>query len=242
VTRCLHFEVLLDVSSQELAESYDEKYHQSNYFRYRLWLYRPFVKALVGRVGLRSGDRLLDAGCGQGFFTRLFAEHGINAVGVDISTAGVSAARQASRSSGATFEVGDVLELTWRNEFDCVFSRSCSLYNSENFETKHEITDRLLTYVRPGGILIFDYYSKLGGKKKPQQWIYHSLANVRNHFSRYPGAEVYFSLRFDTMLFRRFTLTPSVTCVSARLSHRMGIGGELIALVRKTPAVIDSTV
>jgi SAM-dependent methyltransferase len=234
IIRCPRIEVFLDVSSQELAESYNEKYRQSNYFRYRGWLYRPFVKALVGRVGLRPGERLLDAGCGQGFFTWLFAECGINAVGVDISAAGVSAASRWYRSPRVTFEVGDILELRWGNEFDCVFSRSCSLYNSENFETEYEVTDTLLSYVRPGGILIFDYYSRLGGREKTKDWIYHSLDSVRKHFSRYPGAQVYFSPRIETMILGRFAFSQQVADACAWLSLRTGMGGELIAFVPKT--------
>jgi 2-polyprenyl-3-methyl-5-hydroxy-6-metoxy-1,4-benzoquinol methylase len=223
------------VESQELAEGYDEKYRQSNYFQYRVWLYRPFVRALAKRAKLRRGGRLLDAGCGQGFFTSLFAGLGFKAVGVDISAAGVSAANQAYHSSGASFKVGNVLQLECRNEFDCVFSRSCSLYNSEDFETKHGVTDRLLTYVRPGGILIFDYYSRLDGNRKPKQWIYHSLGSVQKHFSRYAGTEVYFSLRFDALFLANLALTRPVTTLTAQLSRRTGIGGELLALVRKEP-------
>lgn len=230
------------MSPTEISKGYDERYRSSNYFRYRTWLYRPLVKALVERAGLQRGGRLLDAGCGQGLFTSLFAECGLDAVGVDISLNGVCSAREMYGPSGAKFELGDILELGWRNEFDCVFTRSCSLYNSKEFEKEHGVTDRLLRYVRPGGVLIFDYYSKLGGKEKPQQWIYHSLATVRNHFFRYPGAEVYFSLRFDTMIFGKLALARRVTRASARLSQWMGIGGELIALVRKTPAVVESTV
>jgi SAM-dependent methyltransferase len=219
----------------EISKGYDKKYRSSNYFGYRTWLYRPFVKALVRRAGLRHGGRLLDAGCGQGLFTRLFAEHGLDAVGVDVSPAGVPSAREMYRSSGAKFEVGDVLELGWTNQFDCVFTRSCSLYNSEEFETKREVTNQLLSYLRPGGILIFDYYSKLGATEQSQEWIYHSLASVQNHFSRYLGAEVYFSLRIETMFLRRLTFSPQVTRVCTWLSRRMGLGGELVVLLRKPP-------
>jgi malonyl-CoA O-methyltransferase len=106
----------------EISKGYDEKYRSSNYFAYRTWLYRPFVKALVRRAGLRRGGRLLDAGCGQGFFTWLFAERGLEAVGVDVSAAGLSSATEMYHSSGAKFELGDVLELACRSEFDCVFT------------------------------------------------------------------------------------------------------------------------
>src|SRR6266480_534770 len=228
-------ETLREMRRTEISKPYDEKYSSRNYFGYRVWLYRPFVKALVARIGLRPGARLLDAGCGQGFFTRLFAERGFNAVGVDVSAAGVSSARELYSSSGAKFEVGDILELDWRNEFDCVFTRSCSLYNSHEFETRHDVTDRLLSYLRPNGILIFDYYSKLGvsAPAQSQQWIYHSLENVQNHFLRYPGAEVYFSLRIETTLLGRLAFSRQVSRACAWLSYRTGVGGELIAFVRK---------
>jgi SAM-dependent methyltransferase len=226
----------------EISKGYDERYRSSNYFGYRTWLYRPFVRALVRRAGLQHGGRLLDAGCGQGFFTWLFAERGLNAVGVDASAAGVSSAREMYSSSGAKFEIGDILELGWRNEFDCVFTRSCSLYNSAEFERKHAVTDQLLTYLRPGGILIFDYYSKLGAKAQSQEWIYHSLASAQRHFSHYPGAEVYFSLRIETIFLGRLAFSRQVSRVCDCLSRRMGIGGELVALLRKDQAVADSIV
>src|SRR5207302_4426792 len=114
------------------------------------------------------------------------------------------------------------------------FTRSCSLYNSREFERKHEVTEQLLNYLRPGGILIFDYYSRLGATEQSQEWIYHSLANVQNHFSRYPGAEVYFSLRMETMLLGRLAFSQQVARICAWLSLRTGVGGELIAIVPKT--------
>jgi SAM-dependent methyltransferase len=219
------------------STGYDEKYRSSNYFGYRVWLYRPFVNALVCKAGLRHGERLLDAGCGQGFFTQLFAERGLDAVGVDVSAAGLSSAAEMYRSSGAKFELGDVLELACRNEFDCVFTRSCSLYNSREFETKHDVTDQLLSYLRPGGILIFDYYSRLGATEQSQEWIYHSLASVQNHFSRYPGAEVYFSLRMETMLLGRLAFSRQVSGACAWLGSRLGLGGELVVFLRKAPVL-----
>jgi SAM-dependent methyltransferase len=226
------------MSLTELSKGYDEKYRAANYFGYRTWLYRPFVKALIGKAGLQRGQRLLDAGCGQGLFTQLFAERGLVAVGVDVSAAGLSGAREVCSSSGATFELGDVLELGRKGSFDCVFTRSCSLYNSLEFETRHEVTDRLISYLRPGGILIFDYYSRLGPKEQPREWLYHSLQSVRNHFSRYPGAEVYFSLRIETIILGKESFSRLVTRVCAWFSRRMGLGGDLVVFLRTgAPAV-----
>ena len=38
-----------------------------------------FVKAFVNKANLKSGSRVLDVGCGQGFFSWLFADFGSKA-------------------------------------------------------------------------------------------------------------------------------------------------------------------
>jgi len=220
--------------TQQPADTYDEKYRRVNYFKYRPWLYRSFVKGLVRKAGIKSDGYLLDAGCGQGFFTNLFAECGINAVGVDVSRAGIAAATSTYRSSRVTFQVGDILDLKWTDQFDCVFTRSCSLYNTHDFAAKHDITNTLLSYVRPGGILIFDYYTKLNNRPAPPgQWIYHSLADVQEHFAQYAGARVYFSLRFDATVLKQYAFSSLASSVSSWIGLHMGIGGELVAFVTK---------
>lgn len=218
---------------EELAQSYDRNYLRPNYFQYKEWLYRPYIKALVKKARLKRGSSVLDAGCGQGFFTSLFADLGFDAVGVDISGEGIRAAQRTYGSNLARYMLGDVRSPDLGRQFDCVFTRSCSLFNSEAFGELQEITDALLAHVRPGGIFIFDYYTKLSPRKKSTSWIYHSLAAAEKHFSKYPQAEVIFSLRFDAIALGSLAFTPWVSKIAAIVSHRTGIGGELLALVRK---------
>lgn len=221
------------MSQQELASGYNEKYLTPNFFRDRRWLYSPFVKALIRHAGLKSGARLLDAGCGQGLFTSLFAENGLEAVGVDISEVGVSSATKAHEASGAKFRCADIRWLRWENEFDCVFTRSCSLYNTNLIETDLEITEILLSQLRSRGILIFDYHTKLNPRRHSDEWIYHSLSNIRAHFARYAGAEVYFSIRVERMLLPWGGFTARSSHFSTWVSRLTGLGGELLAFIRK---------
>jgi SAM-dependent methyltransferase len=223
----------MNSETQSLAHAYDDKYRRPNFFGYRSWLYRPYIRAVASEAHLARGSRVLDLGCGQGFFTRLFAELGMQVLGIDISTEAIRAARQECGSSGAEFEVGDILSLPYEGAFDCAFVRSCSLYNSQDFEARQAITDVFLKYVKPGGVLIFDYYSKLCRGKKSTTWRYHSIAAVKKHFARYPQARVYFSLRVETILLKGFALSPPVTGLATLASRATGIGGELIAIVRK---------
>ena len=113
----------------------------TSYFRYRQWLYRPFVKALINKANLRAGCRVLDVGCGQGFVSWLFADFGLKPVGVDISAEGIRSAERNYSFSGARFEMGYVISLDCEGTYDCVFARGLSLYNTEDFEGARDITD-----------------------------------------------------------------------------------------------------
>jgi SAM-dependent methyltransferase len=152
-------------------------------------------------------------------------------LGVDISAAGVAQAQAQHGNSGAKFEVGDALRLPYAETFDCVYSRSCSLYNRVDFADDRALTQALLSYVRPGGVLIFDYYSKLEPRKSAGGWRYHSLTEVQQHFSPWPGTRVLFSLRVDTLVLGAGAF--HFSGLNALVSRVSGVGGDLVAIVRK---------
>jgi len=59
-------------------------------------------------LGLSEGDRVLDAGCGLGRFVAALAEHGIDAVGVDISRIAIAEAKR--EYPGPTYVVADLMQ------------------------------------------------------------------------------------------------------------------------------------
>jgi SAM-dependent methyltransferase len=213
------------------APTYNEKYRGACYFKYRNWLYRPFAEALIRKAKLRQGSSILDVGCGQGFFTSLFADLGLKSVGVDISEEGIRFAEREYGKSGAIFAVGNVLSLGCEGHYDCVFVRGLSLYNSTEFKRTRSTTDILLTYLKPGGVLVFNYHTKLSPKRKSETWVYHSLSDVAEHFSAYPGARIYFSLRVETLVLGTWAFCFPFTFSTALISRTTGVGGELIVFV-----------
>ena len=62
----------------------------------------------IDLLGLSAGDRVLDAGCGLGRFVAALAEHGIDAVGVDISEIAIAAAKR--EYPGPTYYVADLMQ------------------------------------------------------------------------------------------------------------------------------------
>lgn len=88
----------------------------------------------------RSGDSLLDVGCGTGFFTRTAAAAmDGRVVGVDINQEWVEYARR--RDTGrATYTVGDAQALPYRDaSFDLVMSITATCFVSEEISSISEI-------------------------------------------------------------------------------------------------------
>ena len=82
---------------------------------------QPIGDLLLERAALRSGERVLDVGCGYGTTTMAVAELGAAAHGIDISDTMIAAARQ--RVPSATFEVADAQTEALEGPFDSVISR-----------------------------------------------------------------------------------------------------------------------
>jgi trans-aconitate methyltransferase len=77
---------------------------------------------LVSLLNPRAGERILDLGCGTGHLTAQIAESGAQAAGVDRSPEMVAAARAAYPN--LKFEIADARHLSYRDEFEAVFSNA----------------------------------------------------------------------------------------------------------------------
>lgn len=79
----------------------------------------PTYEAALARIGLESGKRVLDIGCGAGAFLGLVAARGGDPHGIDASEALVAFAR--TRLPGADLRVGEMEDLPWDDDtFDLV--------------------------------------------------------------------------------------------------------------------------
>ncbi len=99
-------------------------------------LQRELAARALADLVFTGHERVLDVGCGDGFVTRSIAAqlpHGA-VVGIDPSPRMIETARSRPDPAGAEvhFEVGDVLDLAYRYEFDVVVS----------FNALHWVTDQ----------------------------------------------------------------------------------------------------
>lgn len=220
-------------TSSENRDWYDELYQNENYFGYRRWLYAPYVSAILAKAGVRRSSTVLDVGCGQGFFSHLIRQRADDVLGIDPSSTGIAIARRNYAMSGLTFLAADVHELGPEQRFDCVFVRSLSLYNTVDFSDDTSVTDDLLRRVNPSGVLVFVYNTRLRSDKSNSSWRHHSLQEVRRHFSKYTDARTFFSLKLETLVFRKWAFNGIATRLDGLLSHAFGVGGEVVVFVRQ---------
>jgi len=80
------------------------------------------AKGVVELLAAKSGERILDLGCGTGTLTAEIAACGAHVVGVDRSSEMIDAARK--KFPAIQFEVCDARALPFSAEFDAVFSNA----------------------------------------------------------------------------------------------------------------------
>jgi trans-aconitate methyltransferase len=102
---------------RETGTEWDAKLYEAKHEF--VWKYGSDVVSLLDP---RAGERILDLGCGTGHLTAQIAESGAHVTGVDRSAEMVAAARL--KYPNLKFEISDARNLTFRDEFDAVFSNA----------------------------------------------------------------------------------------------------------------------
>jgi ubiquinone/menaquinone biosynthesis C-methylase UbiE len=121
---------------------------------------RRVFTQLAALSGVRPGDRVLDVGCGTGYFTRVMAEavtSGGTVLGVDPSREVIARARRLTRVANCTFSegIGEALDAP-DGSYDVVVSSLMIHHLSETL--RPQAIREMLRVLRPGGrVLIADF-------------------------------------------------------------------------------------
>lgn len=111
--------------------------------------------ALIERVGVSKGLKVLDLGCGDGTTALPAAERGADVLGVDIASNLVEAGNQRAKSLGldnCVFQQGDAADLNELEDdsFDLTISVFGAMFSPKPFDVAKE----MVRVTRPGGRIV----------------------------------------------------------------------------------------
>jgi len=122
----------------------------------------PEVESFVTAVADNGGlDRALDVGCGNGRHTELLAEHGADAVGLDVSRGLLStaAARQDEHSFAADLLQGDAAHLPFADDTFSAAIYVATLHHLRPESTRRKSLAELGRVLQPGGLAVVSAWS-----------------------------------------------------------------------------------
>ena len=190
-------------------------------------LRREVLERALGDAGVElAGRRVLDVGCGTGFFTAFYLQRGAAVTGIDIAPTSIE--RLSRRHPEATFVLADVSEHDVPTGFDVVNA----------FDVLYHITDearwtaalaRLGRAVRPGGVLLFtDTFHPLPAaehnRMRPLEAYRAILAPLGFTFERPRPTAVLLNRELGP--FRFLNRAPRLLLAADRLLLRLGAGHD----------------
>lgn len=121
---------------------------------------------IVNSCGGGEHKRLLDLGCGPGLYAELFAEHGFEVVGMDISKRSVEYAKKVAEKNQQRnqFLCMNYLNMDFYCEFDVVVLIYCD-FGVLPPSDRAMLLKKIYLALRPGGLFFLDGHSLMHGER-----------------------------------------------------------------------------
>lgn len=135
----------------------------------------PFYQKVLQ---LSSDDRILDAGCGIGSYTREFTRRGYHVVGMDVSPNFLSEAQKNTKNEGLKIEyvLGDYNEMCFEETFSVIFFEGSFFYQSK--EGLMSLLNRLHKTLTSNGRL---YFVHANPKIRKQQFPFEHRSEIKKN-------------------------------------------------------------
>src|SRR5690349_5955362 len=116
---------------------------------------RTSGEALVGRLGITKGMKVLDLGCGDGTTALPEAKLGADVLGVDIASNLVAAGNARAKAAGLSnlsFEEGDASDLN--NLKDASFDLLVTMFGAMFASRPLDVAKEMVRVTKPGGRIV----------------------------------------------------------------------------------------
>jgi SAM-dependent methyltransferase len=134
------------------------------------------VKWLIETLGLKTGDSILDLGCGPGLYASRFARAGLQVTGVDFSRRSIDYARNSAAENGLTIEYRyqNYLELSDESQYQAallIYGDFCPL----NPQQRTRLLQNVQRALKPNGKFVLDVSTRVHRKRYGNQNRWYAL-------------------------------------------------------------------
>ena len=137
-----------------MEEGFVKHFWDANLYDHNHSFVNQMAFDLVTLLNPKTGEHILDLGCGTGSLTQKIAESGANVFGIDASAAMIAKARK--NFPALSFDVIDALTMHFDQEFDAVFSNAVLHW----IRPPQRAIERMYHSLKTGGRLVLE----MGGK------------------------------------------------------------------------------
>lgn len=126
----------------------------ANLYDYKHSFVSHLATDLINLLSPKTGERILDLGCGTGYLTDKIASYGANVIGIDSAATMIKQARKSYPN--VQFEVLDTTKLPFTEEFEVIFSNAALHWITE----PEKVVAAIWKALKPGGRFVAEF----GGK------------------------------------------------------------------------------
>lgn len=226
---------MIHTTSGSSKKEYEDFYSKSDFWHFG-WSDRIFVKAITERYQIEGMSmKLLDLGCGTGWYTYLFNSVEVQAYGIDISETAIRIAKE--RYGARSYLIGDGLALPFSvDSFDVIFCSGFPPFNAEDLNTLTGLGRMLFSYLHSGGIFIFHKTTDLSGCKTSR--MNHTLETYEQYFAELKVGSIigcYAVSPLGWALLGRWALSSAGTVLTRLFTRLTRIPLRALIVVRKQP-------
>ena len=210
-------------------------------YGYRNFTHRQFRRKeecdrLVRWLDAQPGERILDVGCGDGFYDHRIASRGASVVGIDMNQDALAIAERKNKTERIQFHLMDAEKIPFEKDS---FDKAVSFCVIEHFYREDKVLSHLQRVLKPGGALVLSADSlSTPGITDQERALHKNRYSVNTFYTKELMTAKLERFGFEVLDTRYLLTTPLSLCL-ARVSWRVDeskskLGGWLAHLLLNT--------
>jgi len=142
---------------------------------------RKECRTIIRWLDGRSGERILDIGCGDGYYDALISNTDAHVVGVDLHAERLAIARSVYANGRTEYHSIDAERLGFE---DASFDKAMSLCVMEHLNDDRRVMSHVFRLLKPGGVFVFSADSLSNPELRPTERLRHQMRYEVNNYYR----------------------------------------------------------